>query len=116
MKKNEMDFDLFCLHCKEEVDHHFTYINDEISKVQCTQCGHVLEFKVDLMKEFSRELYEKIARKPHRLTEEYKEDFSKFLFSMPIRIVKKPYAVYKYIKDTKEVFSDYHKKDDKKES
>ncbi|WP_270180037.1 bh protein [Alkalihalobacillus sp. CinArs1] len=110
MKRNEMDFELFCLHCQEHEEHHFTYINGEISKVKCTNCGHELEFKVDLMKEFSRELYEKIARKPQRLTKEYKEDFSKFISSIPVRIVKKPYSVYRYLKDTRDVFSNYNKK------
>ncbi|WP_221568389.1 bh protein [Alkalihalobacillus sp. TS-13] len=115
MKRSEMDFELFCIHCKEDVDHHFTYINGEISQIRCNQCGQVLEIKMDLKKKLSSELYDKIARKPKRLTEEYKEDFRKFIFSIPFRIVKKPYSVYRYIKDTREVFSEHNKIIKKKE-
>lgn len=106
MKKHDMYAGLFCIHCNEETEHKVTYVNNEISRIECNQCHHIIKLNVDLMKEFYREVFDHIATKPSRMTEEYKKDLSQFLFSLPIRVVTKPYRFYRYLKDTVDVFKE----------
>jgi transcription elongation factor Elf1 len=110
MEYKEMEAILFCIHCNDERDHVITYINGKISRIECTSCHHTVEIKVDLLKEFYQEVYEKIVNKPVKITEEYRKDLSKFLLSLPIRIIKKPYSLYKYIKQTRSVMKTYKEK------
>lgn len=106
----EMEVALFCIHCNDEQDHVITYINNHISRIECKNCGHSVEIKVDLLKEPYKEVYEKIVHKPAEITEEYRKDLSRFLLSLPIRIIRKPYRIYRYIRQTRDVFKTYNKK------
>ncbi|AXI38972.1 MAG: bh protein [Bacillaceae bacterium] len=110
----EMEATLFCIHCNEEQDHIITYINDKISRIECANCHHTVEIKIDLLNEFYHEVYEKIVHKPAEITEEYRNDLSKFLLSLPIRIIKKPYSIYKYMKQTRDVFKTFKEKQKRK--
>lgn len=107
MKESEMLADFYCIHCLDDTPHKILYINDEISKVECEHCHHALELKVDLMEEFWYELYQRIVNKPKEITKEYKQDLSKFLFSLPIRITSKPYRLLKELKETKKLMDKY---------
>ena len=107
MEIKEIEAVLFCIHCNEDHDHIITYINDKISKIECVHCLHSVEIKVDLLHEFYHEVYEKIVNKPTEITEEYRNDLSKFLLSLPIRIIKKPFSIYKYMKRTRDVFKTF---------
>ncbi|MDC3424576.1 bh protein [Aquibacillus sp. 3ASR75-11] len=107
MKQTYLESELFCIHCLDETVHKITYINDQITKVECEECHSVLELRVDLMKEFFRESYNRIATKPSRITKEYKEDLSHFLLKLPIRIMTKPYRVAKDINGVRNIIRDY---------
>nr|WP_316046552.1 hypothetical protein [Planococcus glaciei] len=50
MKVKKMEAGLYCIHCKEEVDHEITYINSDIKSIRCLQCNRTKELKVDLKK------------------------------------------------------------------
>lgn len=110
MKVKKMEAGLYCLHCREEVNHEITYINDQIKSIRCLECNKTKELKIDMKKEIYNEVYERILTKPTRMTEEYRKDLSHLLFSLPVRVIKKPYQVLKDVNTTRKVIQDYKKK------
>lgn len=107
MKIIEMEADLYCVHCEEEVSHKLAYINNRLSHVECEMCQRVVEMSVDVTREMYKELYERISTKPTRITEEYRKDLSHFLLSFPLRVVSKPFRVLKEIHDTRKIVKNY---------
>ena len=110
MKVKKMEAGLYCVHCKEEVNHEITYINSDIKSIRCLQCNRTKQLKVDLKKEFYKEIYERIATKPTRMTEEYRKDLSHLLLSLPVRAIKKPYRVLKDVNSSRKVIKTYKSK------
>ncbi|TWT28261.1 bh protein [Planomicrobium sp. CPCC 101110] len=110
MKVKKMEAGLYCLHCREEVDHEITYINSQIKSIRCLECNKTKELKIDVKKELYKEIYERISTKPTRVTEEYRKDLSHLLFSLPVRVIKKPYQVLKDVNSTRKVIWNYKKK------
>jgi hypothetical protein len=110
MKVKKMEAGLYCLHCKEEVDHEITYINSQIKSIRCLQCNKTKELKIDMKKELYREIVERISTKPTRMTEEYRKDLSHLLFSLPFRAIKKPYRLLKDVNTSRKVIQTYKKK------
>ncbi|MGI2327119.1 bh protein [Planococcus sp. YIM B11945] len=110
MKMKKMEADLYCVHCKEEVDHEITYINSQIKSIRCLQCGKTKELKIDVKKELYKEIFERISTKPTRMTEEYRKDLSHLLLSLPVRAIKKPYQLLKDVNTSRKVIQTYKKK------
>ncbi|MDN7241163.1 bh protein [Planococcus sp. N028] len=110
MKIKKMEAGLYCLHCQEEVDHEITYINSQIKSIRCMQCNKTKELNIDVKKEFYKEIVERIATKPTRMTEEYRKDLSHLLFSLPFRAIKKPYRLLKDVNSSRKVIRYYTKK------
>lgn len=100
---------LHCIHCKEETPHTILYINNEINRVECEICHNKQEIELDIMKEFYKEIYQRISTKPSRITQEYKQDLNHFLLSIPKRVISKPYRLMKYLNSTRK-FIKKHKK------
>jgi hypothetical protein len=109
MKRSEMDAYLFCIYCNDETPHVIVYINDEITKIECKDCHHIVELRLDIMKEFYKEIYERVSTKPSRLTSEYKRDLSNFLSKLPIRVVSKPYRLMRDLNESRKVIKGYKK-------
>ncbi|MCM3216274.1 bh protein [Niallia taxi] len=109
MKRSVMEANLFCTHCNNETNHDVVYINEEITSVKCQTCQHEAGMKVDIMKKFYKELFEHIATKPSRMTEEYKQDLSKFIARLPIRVISKPYRFIRYLNESRKVLKYYKK-------
>ncbi|HET7657910.1 MAG TPA: bh protein [Bacillales bacterium] len=112
MEKHDMYAGLFCIHCDEETEHKVTYLNNEIARIECEQCRHIIKLDVDILREFYKEVFEHVVTKPSRMTEEYKKDLSHFLFSMPVRVVTKPYRMMNYIKNTRNVMKTFREEED----
>lgn len=110
MKVKTMEAGLYCTHCGEETDHEITYINEEIKSVRCEQCNRTKELRVDLSKEFYKEVYERVSTKPTRITKEYQEDLNHFLFTLPVRVVSKPYRLIKDVKASQRIIRNYRPK------
>ncbi|MTD38834.1 hypothetical protein GIX45_09345 [Erwinia sp. CPCC 100877] len=81
---------LFCMHCQKETLHDIEYMNEVISGIECEECHNKMSIDIDAMKQFYHYLYERLISKPGRMTEEARQDFSRFLASMPMRIISKP--------------------------
>ena len=110
MKVKKMEAGLYCVNCKEEVNHEITYINDDIKSIRCEQCNRTKELKMDLKKEFYKEIYERISTKPTRMTEEYRKDLSHLLLSLPVRAIRKPYRLLKDVNSSRKVINTYKSK------
>lgn len=81
---------LFCMYCQKETPHEVDYVNETISSIECHICHNKLSIDVDAMEEFHEYIYERLKTKTGRLSEEAQQDLSKFLASMPLRIISKP--------------------------
>ncbi|MCP8970661.1 bh protein [Ectobacillus ponti] len=109
MKSSELESSFYCIHCDTEQPHVIVYINDKIRSIECENCHHIVEFKIDIMKEFYKEVYNKISRKPSKITQEYKQDLNHFLTSIPLRVVSKPFRFIRYLEETHKVIKRYKK-------
>ncbi|MDQ0298906.1 hypothetical protein J2S78_001326 [Salibacterium salarium] len=109
MKTNSMESDLYCNQCREEVPHVIRYINHELSSIMCQKCGRELEVDVDIMNELYGEVYSRITTKPSRITKEYRHNHSDFFFSLPTRVISKPYRLMKDMHETQKVIRRYKK-------
>ena len=49
-----------------------------------------MSIDINAMSEFHHYLYERLVSKPGRMSEEARKDLSKFLASLPMRIISKP--------------------------
>ncbi|RAS86396.1 bh protein [Priestia endophytica] len=103
MKSSKMEANLYCITCDEETPHLITYINHKIESVQCEDCKRGMKIRVDIMKEFYKEVYSRISTKPSRITKEYKEDLSGFLYKVPIRMISKPYRIMNDLNESRKV-------------
>ena len=104
MKTSEIDASLYCSHCHDETLHHVLYINGKIYCIECTNCQSKIVINLNPMKELAKEVYKRVISKPTKLTNEYKEDLSKFIEGMPKRVITKPFRLIKYVKETKKAF------------
>lgn len=89
---------LYCIQCDEETEHKVVYIDGKIKMVKCNQCDTT--FGVDenkLLESYTKEKVNDILTKPARLKNEIKEEGTKILFSLPKRIITKPYRVIKEV-------------------
>lgn len=107
MKETSVNTSLFCVRCKEETEHTIVYLNEQISRIECNVCGRHIDIQIDLSHEIYDEVLTRIKSKPVRMTEEYREHLKEFLFSLPGRIVSKPYRVYREAKEIKGYFEKY---------
>lgn len=90
-----MEVGLYCNSCKEEFPHRVYYINGKIARVECQECSRTMVFKVDVLKEFYKEVYKRVSTKSNRVSKEYKKDINRFLTGIPIRLMSKPYRLMK---------------------
>ena len=109
MKSSTMEAQLYCIHCNNTTPHVITYINEKMKSIECEECHNAIEFKVDIMKELYKEVYDRIATKPSRITEEYKQDLDEFLGKIPIRVISKPYRLIRYLNQSYKTIKRYKK-------
>ena len=109
MKSSEMEAQLYCIHCNNNTPHVITYINEKMKHIECEECHNTIEFKVDIMKELYKEVYDRISTKPSRITEEYKQGLDEFLAKIPIRVISKPYRLIRYLNQSYKTIKQYKK-------
>ncbi|KRF56614.1 hypothetical protein [Priestia megaterium] len=110
MKDTQMEAGLYCNSCKEELPHHVYYINGKIVRVECQECRRTMVFKVDVLKEFYKEVYKRVFTKPNRVSKEYRKDINRFLTGIPIRLVSKPYRLMKDFNESMHTIHRYKKR------
>ncbi|MBE0070072.1 hypothetical protein [Thermoanaerobacterium thermosaccharolyticum] len=81
-----MEAELFCLHCNKNTNHVIFYNNDgKIIRIKCQQCKTEIELKDDFIAKNSG-----LLEKSFKITEDLISELNKFLFSIPIKILKSP--------------------------
>lgn len=103
MKISEMEAGLYCTRCHDETIHRVVYVNNKIQSIECEECHRLTGVKINAKKELYEEVYDRISTKPLRMTLEYKQDLSKFVSGMPLRVISKPYRLIKYVNETRKV-------------
>lgn len=99
-----MKADLYCINCNEDTPHEVIYIGENIEKITCLECNTYLEIDKNLaLSNYAVDIFKRVSSKPERMSKEIKEDLSKFLSSIPARIVTKPYRMIKEYRKLKEI-------------
>jgi NAD-dependent SIR2 family protein deacetylase len=81
-----MEAELFCLHCNKNTNHVIFYNNDgKIIRIKCQQCKTEIELKDDFIAKNNG-----LLEKSFKITEDLISELNKFLFSIPIKILKSP--------------------------
>ena len=95
---------VFCLHCRKETLHTLTYAGgyskgeSYLKRIKCEECGTSLEIdRKIILEHYAGHALERIFTKPHRLTGEIRKGLTRFIKSLPIRIITKPYRIGKEI-------------------
>lgn len=102
MNVTKMKADLHCVNCNTNTPHEVIYIGEDIERITCLECDTYLEIDENLvMSTYAMNILKRVSSKPERMNQEIKEDLSKFLCSIPIRFVTKPYRMIKEYKELK---------------
>ncbi|SUV04027.1 Uncharacterised protein [Priestia megaterium] len=107
MKSSEMNADLYCITCNGETPHIISYVNGNLESVKCEECERGMKIQRDIMKEFYKEVYDRISTKPSRITTEYKEDLSGFLYKLPVRVISKPYRMISDLNHSRKIIKQF---------
>ncbi len=95
---DKIDTSLYCVSCDDETSHQVIYLDDEIRMIKCHECSET--FGIDrkkLLELYAQDTVREILTKPLRLKEELNNEGPKIVFSLPGRILSKPYRVMKEI-------------------
>ncbi len=107
MQISKMQAELYCINCKEDTLHEVVYIGDNIEKIKCLECEVFLEIDDELvLSTYAKDLFQRISTKPKRMSGEIRRDMSKFLYSIPFRVVTKPYRMIQEFNEVKNVGKD----------
>lgn len=88
--------DLYCINCQEDTEHTVIYIDDEIRRIKCNKCGRVHGVnKKKMIELYTLETAEHILTEPLKLSKELQAEGASILFSIPRRLLTKPYRVVK---------------------
>jgi len=94
---------LFCSRCGIETDHAITYAGEYLKEIECLRCGHTVSVNSEeLMDAYKEDFVKRVLTKPRRITREWREDYKKFLVTIPIRVMTKPGRVAKEVRALKE--------------
>ena len=96
----KIETELFCLHCQRECQHTITYVAGRIKEIRCEECG--LAFTIDrnrLLATYMAEALEEVLTLPHQFNEERRQNLTKFLGSLPIRLVSRPWKMTREVVD-----------------
>jgi len=89
---------LLCIQCNEETIHKIIYIGGEMRRIKCKKCGITLEIdKNKLLKTYTSETVKQILKEPLRLNKLLKKGGKEYLFSIPGRLLSKPFRITKEV-------------------
>lgn len=107
MKITTMEADLYCINCNKNTLHEVIYLGENIKDIICTECRTTLEIDDKLvMSAYAADIFERVRTKPERISKEMREDLTKFLRSITIRVITKPYRMIKEFKSLKDINED----------
>lgn len=103
-KSSKVDAYLFCMNCDKETEHEIDYLDGQIHKITCKNCGIDIQINQEYVKEhYKDDFISRVMSKPKRMTKEMEADLNGFLRSLPYRVITKPYRVYKEFSEEDEI-------------
>jgi len=104
MNITKMKADLYCVNCRKNTLHEVVYLGENIERITCLECEAYLEIDEKLaLSTYAMDILKRVSSKPERMSNEIREDLSKFLCSIPFRVVTKPYRMIKEFKEIKDI-------------
>ncbi|MDI3534609.1 MAG: hypothetical protein PWQ82_974 [Thermosediminibacterales bacterium] len=95
-----LETELFCLDCDKETVHEVTYVGNYLKCIRCSECGRTTSInRQKLLKHFTADVIERLITKPHRITEELRNDMQRCIHTLPARIITKPFRAMKEISE-----------------
>lgn len=90
----KVETELTCSQCDEETIHTMVYLNDEIYKITCQECGKSNSFyKRHPYQHYMLSTAKRLLREPAKWNREIQRQGASFLFSLPRRVLTKPYRM-----------------------
>jgi len=94
-----MEATLYCLTCLNDTVHEVTYVDNILYEVRCEECNKKHSRVSDIQKELYLNYLERILSKPKRVKQEARGNLPHFLFSLPYRVMSKPFRAYSEFRD-----------------
>lgn len=96
MDINKVEAELHCINCDEATPHEVIYLGDSIEKITCLSCNNYLKVNEKIVvSAYAYDVLKRITSKPERVSKEIRFDITKFVCSIPVRVVTKPYRMLK---------------------
>ncbi|MDR7316674.1 hypothetical protein [Brevibacillus nitrificans] len=99
MKEDKMKASLFCIKCMDDTIHEVTYVDTILYEIRCEVCALSDSRGSDIQRELYLNYMERVFSKPKRFKNEAGDNLPHFLFSLPYRVMSKPFRTYKEIRD-----------------
>lgn len=94
MHTHNVDTELVCFVCNKLTVHNIEYSNERMKSITCSTCGVIYELIIEVRISYHTEnILKRILTKPHRILDETRTDFIEFIYSLPLRVVSKPYRL-----------------------
>lgn len=94
--KVERDAVLTCSVCGVEGPHELLYLSEHLRASRCANCGATQVYSGHIYADYARDLAERTARLPLRLTEDAVRRPTSLL-SLPIKAIRKPVGLLKEV-------------------
>lgn len=102
MNIKKIEAELHCINCDETTLHEVVYMGDDIEKITCLSCDNYLQVNEKLViSAYAYDIFKRVFSKPERMSNEIKNDLSRFVLSIPVRVVTKPYRMLKEYEEIK---------------
>ncbi|GED71933.1 hypothetical protein BRE01_56350 [Brevibacillus reuszeri] len=99
MKEDKMRTTLFCDTCMDDTVHEVTYVDKILYQIRCVECEKSHSRGTEIQRELYLNYMERVFSKPKRFKNEAGKNLPHFLFSLPYRVMSKPFRTYKEIKN-----------------
>lgn len=103
--------DLFCLHCQKNTMHEITYAGNRISDIECLECKTELEVNDEqVISHYMEEILHRLKTKPIRVSQDMQGHRSKYILSLPYRLVRKFVKLTQDIREFRRYIKNRHKR------
>ncbi len=94
MHTHKVDTELACFVCNKLTIHNIEYADNRMNNITCSTCGVKYELVIEVSISYHTEnILKRILTKPHRILDETHTDLIEFIYSLPLRVVSKPYRL-----------------------
>ncbi len=101
------DTTLTCTACDRDTVHRVVYLHKKVLKITCRECGKDFRFySKHPIEHYMLSTAEQLFLEPSKLNREFHEEGASFLFSLPRRVITKPYRMMREFSEFLDVLSE----------